>query len=196
MSSWNNPGGLIRSVEGGIDIWRHILGYIVEWDIYVEVVSIPGATGAKESDLDLDKQQPGGKHVLLPALYTLSALPYNVYWRKIVRGVGNIWGLSRVLWHLWLNPVDVPIAYTTAIYDLSFHIDDYRIKVQLLHLSHSYFAPYHHHMHQSYTYFLITSTTPSTHPSPTHVVQREITLYCGLVKVPTLYISSKYLEFL
>ena len=35
------------------------------------MVSIPGATGAQESDSDLDKQQPGGKHVLLPAVYTL-----------------------------------------------------------------------------------------------------------------------------
>ena len=37
---------------------------MLEWDIYVEVVSIPGATGAQESDLELDKQQPGGTHVL------------------------------------------------------------------------------------------------------------------------------------
>ena len=28
------------------------------------MVSIPGATGAQESDLELDKQQPGGTHVL------------------------------------------------------------------------------------------------------------------------------------
>ena len=43
---------------------------MVEWDIYVEVVSIPGATGAQESDCDLDKQQPGGSRVLLHAVYT------------------------------------------------------------------------------------------------------------------------------
>ena len=58
---------------------RHILGNMVEWDIYVEVVSIPGATGAQESDCDLDKQQPGGSRVLLHAVYTLPAWPNNFY---------------------------------------------------------------------------------------------------------------------
>ena len=44
--------------------------YKVEWDIYVEVVSIPSATAAQESDLNLDKQQLGGKLVLLHAVFT------------------------------------------------------------------------------------------------------------------------------